>query len=442
MHSGHLCGKRNHMPQTLPDARHSAFDILGSVLDRKRPLDEALDAHPALARLTGSDRAFCRNLVTTTLRRLGQIDDLIDGCLHKPLSGRARPVRHILRLGACQLSFLETPPHAAVDTSVRLARAKRLDAYTRLVNAVLRGLDRRGKELRDGQDAPRLNTPDWLWKSWRAAYGEPRCRKIATAHLADPPLDVTVKESADVWARRLDATPLPTGSLRLRPKGPVGDLPGFAQGAWWVQDAAAALPVRFLGAVEGRHVVDLCAAPGGKTAQLTAAGARVTAVDVSENRMARLRGNLHRLGLDAELVRADAIEWRPAEPADAVLLDAPCSATGTIRRHPDVPWLKEPGDVAALARRQRRLLAAALRMVRSGGFVLYCTCSLQPEEGRAVIDEVLSAGCGFAPAPIGQEEAAGFTDFLTAEGDLRTLPCGLAEHGGMDGFFISRLRRR
>ena len=429
------------MPDVTPDARHCTFDVLGAVLDRKRPLDESLSGHPDLERLARSDRAFCRNLVATTLRRLGQIDVLINGCLQKPLSGKARLVRHVLRLGVCQLLFLDTPSHAAVDTSVRLAHAKRLDAYKGLVNAVLRRLDREGRMQRDRQDAPRLNTPGWLWESWTGAYGETRCREIATAHLADPPLDVTAKEATEVWARRLDAVLLPTGGLRLRPKGPISNLPGFKDGAWWVQDAAATLPVRFLGDLKGLRVVDLCAAPGGKTAQLAAAGARVTAVDVSEKRIARLRDNLRRLDLDAELVRADAFEWRPAEPFDAVLVDAPCSATGTIRRHPDVAWLKKPGDLQALTRLQRRLLAAASGMVRSGGLVLYCTCSLQPEEGRAAMDEALAGGSGFEPAPVSVEEVAGLSDFLTTEGDLRTLPCHLPEQGGMDGFFVGRLRR-
>ncbi|MGH6927134.1 MAG: RsmB/NOP family class I SAM-dependent RNA methyltransferase, partial [Dongiaceae bacterium] len=265
---------------------------------------------------------------------------------------------------------------------------------------------------------------------------------IAAAHLREPPLDLTVKSDPTAWRDRLGATLLPTGSLRRPADGRIDALPGFLEGAWWVQDAAAALPVRMLGDVAGKRVIDLCAAPGGKTAQLAAAGADVVAVDRSEPRLQRLRDNLDRLDLRADTVAADATEWIPEQPADAVLIDAPCSATGTIRRHPDVPWLKRPGDIPKLTLLQDRLLRAATAMVKPGGLIVYCTCSLQPEEGGNRIDDALRDGIPAERAPIDASVVAGQSQFITAAGDLRTLPYHLGEIGGIDGFYAARLRRR
>jgi 16S rRNA (cytosine967-C5)-methyltransferase len=428
-----------------PTARGVALALLGEVLRRKRPLDEALAASGELMALSPRDRAFARLLVATVLRRLPQMEVLIDHCLETPIPKAAAVVRDILTLGAAQLVVLGTPAHAAVSETVALAEAAGHKRMTGLVNAVLRRLAREGADLAAEQDAARLNTPGWLWRSWEAAYGAAAARGIAEAHLAEPPLDLTVKDDPQGWAARLGAQVLPTGSLRLPETARVSELPGFADGVWWVQDAGAALPARLLcnalGDVRGKHVIDLCAAPGGKTAQLAAAGAQVTALDRSEPRMARLRQNLDRLNLTAETVVADGASWRPAAPADAVLLDAPCSSTGTLRRHPDVARLKSPGDLAKLVPVQDRLLAAALDMVKPGGTVVYCTCSLQPEEGPERIAPVLDAGRA-ERVPIAADEVGGESRFLTAEGDLRTLPCYWAEKGGIDGFFAARLRRR
>ncbi|MDH3793045.1 MAG: RsmB/NOP family class I SAM-dependent RNA methyltransferase, partial [Rhodospirillales bacterium] len=243
-------------------------------------------------------------------------------------------------------------------------------------------------------------------------------------------------------AERLGAQLLPGGTLRLPPgAGEVSRLPGYDEGAWWVQDAAAALPARLLGDVAGKQVIDLCAAPGGKTAQLAAAGARVTAVERSEVRLARLSENLARLGLSVTAVTADAATWRPEAPAGAVLLDAPCSATGTLRRHPDIAHLKGPEQIAALAALQDKLLAATLGMVKPGGLLVYAVCSLQPEEGPARIARLLAGGAPAARVPVEPAEFQGLCDLVTAEGDLRTLPCHLAGDGGMDGFYACRLRR-
>ena len=444
-----------------PDSRLIAWQLLDSVLLRGRPLDQALAEHAAFARLSSRDRAFVRLLTATTLRRLGQIDDALGRLLDKPLKRDLASLRNLLRLGAAQLMFLQTPPHAAVSTALDLAQREKLGGFKGLLNAVLRRLGREGDEILKTQDAERLNLPDWLWRSWEAAYGAETARAIAVATLKEPPLDLTPRGDPADWVEALDAALLPNGSLRLASGyGDVRRLPGYAEGAWWVQDAAAALPARLLEPLEGRSAIDLCAAPGGKTAQLAAAGARVTAVDLSEARLALVTENLQRLGLAAETVAADARAWQPEERADALLLDAPCSATGTLRRHPDIAWLKTAEDVATLADTQDALLRAALEMVKPGGLLVYAVCSLQPEEGPERIEALLAEG-RVERIPVQPEEllsasaadaAAGgssacfsggldlLRDWLTPAGDLRTLPSHLAGAGGLDGFYACRLR--
>lgn len=422
------------------DPRAVALDLLAAVLVDKRLLDEALDANPALSRLEERDRAFVRLLVATVLRRLGQLDDVIGRCLDKGLPNKARRARDVLRLGAAQLLFLGTPPHAAIATSVDLVKGTPLAGFAGLINAVLRRLDREGRPWVEAQDAGRLNTPDWLWQSWVAAYGEDGARAIATAHLAEAPVvDISVAGDPAPWAERLEADVLPTGSLRRKAGGDVTALPGFAAGNWWVQDMAAALPARLLGDVRGKRVADLCAAPGGKALQLAVAGAAVTAVDRSAKRLVRFQQNLERLKLAAEIVEADAAAWQPAEKFDAVLLDAPCTATGTLRRHPDGLRLKGPGDVAALADQQAALLRAALDMLKPGGTLVYCVCSLEPQEGEAQVERLLAADPGVRRAAITPAELGGLAELVTPAGDLRTLPCHLADRGGMDAFFAARL---
>ncbi len=426
--------------------RNTALDLLDAVLSAKTTLDRALEDHAGIKKLQPRERAFAGRLATATLRRLGQIDSLISHCLKRKLPRKARPVRQILRLGTAQLLFLDIPAFAAVDTTVRLCVKRGHGPHKALVNAVLRRLDREGRELVAKQDEARLNTPDWLWDAWEAAYGLETCRRIAGAHMAEPPLDITVKGEAAKWASLLGGETLPTGSVRLRPKGPVSEMEGFAEGAWWVQDAAAAIPARLLGPGKGemarKNIIDLCAAPGGKAAQLAAAGASVTAVDRSAARLRRLGRNMERLGLNLKTVTADAIEWRPESLADGVLLDAPCSATGTIRRHPDVARLKRPQDPAAMAEVQTALLAAAAEMVRPGGTLVYCTCSLQPVEGEERIEAFLKSAAPFARDPVLADDVGGLEEIITPAGDLRSLPCHLAEKGGMDGFYAARLKRK
>jgi 16S rRNA (cytosine967-C5)-methyltransferase len=408
---------------------------LAAVLHRRRALDDALAEHAALAALEPRDRGFARLLVATTLRRLGEIDALIDARLERPLPERAAKARDVLRLGVAQLVFLGTAPHAAVDRAVT-AMAGRHASYRGLVNAVLRGIARDGYVPADGG---RKNTPDWLWESWRAVYGEDPARRIGEAHLNEAALDISVKSEPERWAAALGAKILPTGTLRRDGGGAVTELPGFAEGAWWVQDAAARLPVRMLGEVAGKRVADLCAAPGGKAAQLAAAGARLTAVDISPKRVALLRENLARLALEAELLAGDVRRFQSEAPFDAILLDAPCSGTGTIRRHPDIARLKTQGDVTRLSATQREMLDGAAAMVAPGGTLVYAVCSLQPEEGAQQIEALLARNSALARAPLRSGEVP--DEFVTAAGDLQTLPCHWAEHGGIDGFYAARVIR-
>ncbi len=434
------------MATDTADTRRLALEIL-NLIGKGSPLDEAYGsgrvAKPLQA-LATRDRALVRRLVIIVLRRRGEIDHIIDRCTDRPLPRSADRRRDILRLGVAQLLFAGTPAHAALDTTVGLERDARLRGF---VNAVLRRVTREGAALMSDLDAPRLNTPAWQWRSWCAAYGEDAARDIGLAHLDEPPLDLTLKDgskaSQAAWAKRLDATALPWGSLRCRAHGTIDALPGYQEGAWWVQDGAAALPADLLGDVAGSTIFDLCAAPGGKTAQLAARGASVIAIDRSPTRLKRLATNLARLSLDATIVCADATSWSPTDsgygPADAILLDAPCTATGTMRRRPDVALHKTPGDVARLSGVQDALIDGAIAMVRPGGTIIYSTCSLQPEEGEHRITAALSRHPNLRRAPITPADVAGQTAFVTASGDLRTLPSHLGELGGLDGFFAARM---
>ncbi len=427
-------------------SRNAALEILALVLDRKRPLDEAVDAALSKSQMDPRDRAFARLAATTTIRRLGQIDDALSRLTDTKLPLRPEALMNLLRLGAAQLMFLKTPPHAAVATAVDLAQAIGLGRGKGMANAVLRRLSRESEAIEADQDAPRLNLPDWLWRRWVQAYGEDTVRAITAQHLEEPPLDLTLKhgEDAAFWAQALEATILPTGTLRRAAGGRIEILPGFTEGKWWVQDAAAAIPVRLFGELRDQVIVDLCAAPGGKSMQLAAAGARVTAVDRSASRLAIVAKNLERLGLSASLVAADALVWKPAGGTlvDGVLLDAPCTATGTIRRHPDIPLTKSPQDLAQLTRLQADLLDRAALLVRPGGLLIYCTCSLEPEEGQMQVERFLAEHAGWQRQPVAPNELAGLSEAITSTGDIRTLPSHWLPAGGMDGFFASRLIRK
>ncbi|MDP1753693.1 MAG: transcription antitermination factor NusB [Reyranella sp.] len=420
-------------------SRQAALEILVSCLDKGQPLDEALARHAGFAGLDPRDRAFVRLLLATTVRHLGEIEGVLSGLITKPLDGANAVGRQVLRLGAAQLLFLGTAPHAAVDTSVRLIEDAHLPHLKGLANAVLRRISREGLAILGDRDPARLNTPQWLWRSWAEAYGEDTTRAIAAAHLIEAPLDLTPRANTEFWAGQLEAEVLPTGTLRRTGGGHIAELPGFPEGAWWVQDAAATLPVRLLGDIAGKRVADLCDAPGGKTMQLCAAGAAVTAVDISARRMIRVGENLARAGLAAELITADASKWTAAEKFDGILLDAPCSGTGTLRRHPDIAWLKDEEDVGRLTLTQDRLLLHAVEQLKPGAMLVYAVCSLQEDEGPARIEALLSREPRLSRVPVQPAELPGLESALTKDGDVRTLPSMWPERGGLDGFYIARL---
>ena len=440
-------------PSEVPGlaARRIAADILDGVLQKHRTLDDQLDgsaAHPGLKTLPDRDRALMRRLVATILRRLGTLGHVLARLLDRGMPSDAPRAQSALLIGAAQILWMDVPDHAAVDLSVRLVQSDRRAAkYAGLVNAVLRRCAREGEGLIAEVKAEMLDLPPWLAKRWIAQYGEATAREMAVAIGFEPSLDLTVKADAAQWASRLHGMQLPTGSVRTLLQGSVTMLPGFAEGQWWVQDAAAALPPRLLGDVAGKTILDLCAAPGGKTAQLAIAGAEVIAIDRSPARMARLRDNLVRLSLQAEAVVTDACEWQSTNQGgfDGILLDAPCTSTGTIRRHPDVAWLRQEDDIAQLATLQKRLLQKAVSLLRPGGTLVYCTCSLEPEEGEGIIAELLAAEAGLRRVPIEPSEVGGVTELISGDGDLRTLPCHLPHAdprlAGLDGFYAARLVR-
>jgi 16S rRNA (cytosine967-C5)-methyltransferase len=426
-------------------ARKLAAAVIDEVLRAKLSLD---DTHERLAPAYGldpADSALARAIAITAFRRLGTIQEAINARLERGSPRNSGPFEPIMVAAAAQILFLDVPDHAAVDLAIRqLHEDARSSRYVSLGNALLRRLAREREAILAEAVDPFLDTPEWLAESWMESYGENVAAAIAESHRDEPPLDISVKSDPKGWAEKLDGLLLPTGSIRLRERGGITGLPGFDDGAWWVQDAAAALPVRLLAPKPGERVADLCAAPGGKTAQLAAMGAQVTAVDRSGPRLRRLRANLERLALAAEIVTADAAQWQ-AEPFDAVLLDAPCSATGTIRRHPDVAWTKSPEDRDKLVALQARLLEAAARLTKPGGRLVYCTCSLEPQEGEAQIEAFLNAHPDFVRKPLEAGELGGLAEAIDRNGDLRTLPHQLRNEtprlSGWSGFYATRLIR-
>lgn len=414
--------------------RRAALDLLAAALSRRAGLDEAA-SRGAFQKLSPRERGFARAMTMATLRHLGPIDRALEARLAKP---PPESVKNILRLGATQALVLETPAFAAVATSVDLAASiKETRPFKGLVNAVLRGVLREPPDVQEAQSL----APPWLYARWSAAFGADTAMAIAAEIAREPAADLTLRSPAEAqtWADALQAEALPGATLRTALKGDPATWPGFEEGAWWVQDASAAVPARLLNLRAGETAVDLCAAPGGKTLQLAAAGAVTVAVDRSAARLERVRENLTRMKLEAEVVAADAGDWADERLFDAVLLDAPCSATGTFRRHPDVLWAARPGDVASLAAVQARLLDSAARRTAAGGRMVYCVCSLEPEEGEAQVQAFLSRTPNFSLDPIAPGEGGAPEASLRPDGTLRILP----HHrpGGTDGFFAARFRR-
>ena len=428
-------------------ARIAAARAVVEAVTQARPLDERFAADLSLkgANADPRDLALARSIATAALRRLGTIRKAIAERLEKGLPRRSGALEWILIVGAAQILFLETPDHAAVDLAVHAARADAASApFAGLVNAVLRTIARDRDAILPASDPLDDDTPAWLAARWRATYGETTARAIAAAHRCEPTLDLSVKSEPERWAERLGGIALPTGSVRIDSHKPVAQLDGYADGEWWVQDAAAALPARLTRVGPGARVADLCAAPGGKTAELAAAGAAVTAVDRSAERLKLLAANLERLRLDAEIVVADVLLF-DAPPFDAVLLDPPCSSTGTIRRHPDVAWTKRPTDLPGLVRLQAQLIDKAVGVIKPGGVLVYCTCSLEPEEGEGQIAALLRRNPDLRRLAVAPAEIGGLAECITEAGDLRTLPCQLwgqdPRRSGLGGFYAARLVR-
>jgi 16S rRNA (cytosine967-C5)-methyltransferase len=425
-------------------ARAAAAKILSAVVGQKTPLDGMIDEHhgnPAFRELPPHDRALVRAMLNSCLRHLTWIDAIFDSFLDKPLPDGARHLHHILAIAAAQILFLDVPDHSAVDIAVEQARRDpRSSRFANLVNALLRRLGREKDTVLEtiSRSVPIL--PLWYQRRLEATYGVEVTRAIGEAYLKLAPIDLTVKSDPEHWAKILGGTVLPTGSVRLEKfDGSVADLAGFEDGAWWVQDAAAAIPARLMGDIAGKRVADLCAAPGGKTAQLIVQGAEVTAIEQSTSRIKRLNGNLARLGLSAEVKQARLEEFEPDQPFDAILLDAPCSSTGTIRRHPDVLWTKGVEDIETLAGVQYRLLVSAFDLLRSGGVIVFSNCSLDRLEGEDLVEKFLATARDADRVPIDPAEWPGLETAITAKGEFRTTPAML---GGMDGFFAAVLRKR
>ncbi|MEO8667105.1 MAG: transcription antitermination factor NusB [Bauldia sp.] len=427
-------------------ARDAAVALLTAVLDDGRTLDGSLDPYSGLSTyraLPDRDRRLAHAIAATALRRHGETAAILSRLITKPPGKRTGPLMRIIEIAAAQILYMGIADHAAVSTAIdQVGDDHTAQHFKGLANAVLRRLARERDAILADLDGPRLATPDWLWQRWTSSYGETTTRAIAATHLVEPSLDLSVASDAEGWAGKLGGIVLPTGSVRLVPSGPVDALPGFAEGAWWVQDAAAAIAPRLLGDVRGKRVADLCAAPGGKTAALALAGAEVTAVDASPERLKRLAANLARLRLTADTVAADILQWAPAETFEAVLLDAPCTATGTIRRHPDIAWLKKPADINSLSAIQAKMIDRAATFLKPGGALVYCTCSLEPEEGEAQMRRALATGA-WSLSPIDPGEVAGFAAILTPDRAVRTLPSQMPDDNprlaGLDGFFMMRL---
>lgn len=423
------------------EARIAASRILAAVIDRKTSLDGMLDAehgNPAFLPLNDADRSLVKAILQSALRHLPRIEAIIGELLDTPLPDGARSLHHLLLVAAAQMLYLDVPDHSAVDLAVEQANGDpRSRRFSKLVNAILRRIGREKAELLAAvDDLPCM--PDWFMARLTAVYGEQQALAIAASQLEPPTIDLTVKSDAAGWATRLGGEVLPTGSVRLeRFRGSVTALEGFDEGAWWVQDAAAAIPAKLFGDLTGKRVADLCAAPGGKTAQLVLAGGDVLAVEQSRSRLKRLESNLQRLGLSVEICCANLLDLDETEAFDAILLDTPCSSTGTTRRHPDVLWTKNAADIAKLAELQEKLLRHAVTLLKPGGRLVFSNCSIDPSEGEEVVARVLAEIPDLRLQPIDAADWPGLEAAITDKGEFRTTPDMLREIGGLDGFYAA-----
>lgn len=422
-------------------ARRATLDMLQLVLQQRKPLEQAADECKALRALTPQNKAFALRLTKTVCRRLGQLDDLIAHFLKSSLPLDATEIGNILRLGMAETLFAGIPAHASVNSAVELAKETHFPGLSGLVNAVLKRASKEAADYSYSQDSFTLILPEWFRTELVSAYGEETARAIHAAQLTEPPLDLSAKTPTTAMAEKLGAELLPTGSLRLAQSPALETLDGYRQGEWWVQDAAAALPAKLLGDVKGSTVLDICAAPGGKTAQLATRGANVIAVDRSAKRLERLNENLLRLHLKAEVLAADATNWQPTQQFSHIMLDAPCSATGTLRRNPDVVLHRNCDDITKLCTLQTRLLERAFSWLSQGGMLIYAVCSLLPAEGERQIELLLKRHADAKLLPVNPDEVGSLSEIITSQGYLRSLPCHMAELGGMDGFFAARLTR-
>ena len=440
-------GQKKHGERPRPpmkpglEARIAATRILAAVVDRKTSLDGMLDpehGNPAFLPLSEADRGLVKAILQSALRHLPRIEAIIGSLLDNPLPDGARSLHHLLVVAAAQMLYLDVPDHSAVDLAVEQANGDpRSRRFAKLVNAILRRIGREKADLLSSvEDLPRM--PDWFMQRLTEVYGRENALAIAASQLEPPTIDLTVKADAEGWAERLGGQVLPTGSVRLdRFRGSVTALEGFDDGAWWVQDAAAAIPAKLFGDLTDKRVADLCAAPGGKTAQLVLAGGDVLAVEQSKTRLKRLESNLARLGLPAKTLCTDLLTIDEAESFDAILLDAPCSSTGTTRRHPDVLWTKDAGDIAKLAALQEKLLRHAVSLLKPGGRLVFSNCSIDPSEGEDVVDRVLADMPGLRLVAINPSDWPGLETAITPRGEFRTTPAMLAKQGGLDGFYAA-----
>lgn len=434
--------------------RRVSVRLLGAVLDKKTSLSGLIDnehGHPQYLGLSQRDRSLCRAILAAALRHRGQIMVALSRFLARPLPSQALALQNLLHISVAQILYLDIPDHAVIDLAVRVAKLDpRMRRFSGMVNALLRNVAREAAFLRQ-QPLSIEGGPAWFSQLLVSTYGKEKAEKILAIQSTPPPLDLTVKSDSEGWAKRLGGVVLPNGSVRLSSlDGSVADLEGYGEGAWWVQDFAAALPACLLGNIQGKRVADLCASPGGKTAQLALQGADVTAIELSANRIKRLKENMQRLHFSVSTWQGDVRDFYPQQLFDAVLLDAPCSSTGTIRRHPDILWTKSMDDIVKLAEHQYDLLVAAIALVKKGGRIVFSNCSLAKEEGEDLIKKMISTRSDVVLEPILAEEMGVMAHLLSCEGFLRTTPADFCHKNwghdhdiflGMDGFFAARLRK-